>query len=222
LQEDYLRERSRDHGFAMTIFRPQLIVGPVSGVAMNVVPVIGAYAAICRESGKPCGFPGGAPFVWEATDVRILAEALEWAGKHPHAAGETFNITNGDVFSWRDLWPSMMAVLGVEAGPGEPTSMASFLLENRDRWDDIVARHRLRPLRIEDLVGQAHFAADYMFAYRQDAPRNKLVSTIKLRKAGFFNVIDTEESFGWALSTMMDRRILPPAEAQVGSSGEAP
>lgn len=213
LQEDYLRERARTVGFGITMLRPQLIVGPASGVAMNVVPVIGAYAAICRELGRPCGFPGGPFFVWEAVDARVLAACLEWAGASSAAAGETFNITNGDIFSWRHLWPAMMDVLGVEAGPDAPTSMATFLTDHADVWARIVAAHGLRPLSIDALVGQAHFAADYMFAYGQATPRTKLVSTIKLRKAGFWQVADTEDTFRWALGTMIRRGVLPPGRA---------
>jgi nucleoside-diphosphate-sugar epimerase len=222
LQEDYLRERSRENGFSMTIFRPQVIVGPTPGVAMNVVPVIGAYAAICRELGRSCGFPGGAPFVWEAIDARILGECFEWAGGRPEAVGETFNITNGDVFAWRDLWPSMMNVLGVEPGPDEPVSMASFLMEHAAIWDRIVEKHGLRRMTIGELVGQGHFAADYMFAYDQSAPRAKFVSTIKLRKAGFWRVADTEDTFRWALATMIRRKLLPPGGTDAeGTSLEA-
>lgn len=211
LQEDWAREQAAAHDFAITILRPQVVVGAAHGVAMNPFPVIGVYAALCRELGRPCGFPGGARFVWEAIDSRIIAKCFEWAGGAPAAAGEIFNITNGDVFAWRDLWPSMMATLGVEAGPDEPVKLADFLPAHADVWDRIVQRHGLRPLSLDDVVGLAHFSADYMFAYGQEAPRPKFVSTIKLRQAGFATVIDTEDSFNWALSTLIGRNVLPGA-----------
>jgi nucleoside-diphosphate-sugar epimerase len=58
--------------------------------------------------------------VWEAVDVRLLADALAWAATAPQAANGTFNITNGDVFEWRDLWPALAETLGVEVGPDRP------------------------------------------------------------------------------------------------------
>ena len=67
LQEDYLKEKAREHGFTWTILRPQLIVGRPWGVAMNLVPIIGAYAAICTEEGLPFSFTGGVPYVWRST-----------------------------------------------------------------------------------------------------------------------------------------------------------
>jgi nucleoside-diphosphate-sugar epimerase len=53
LQEDYLKEKASEHGFAWTILRPQLIIGRPWGVAMNLAPIIGVYAAICREACPP-------------------------------------------------------------------------------------------------------------------------------------------------------------------------
>ncbi len=63
LQEDYLKERGQSAGFAYTVMRPPMVMGGAIGAAMNLAPVLGAYAAICREEGRPFGFPGGAPYV---------------------------------------------------------------------------------------------------------------------------------------------------------------
>lgn len=79
LQEDYIKQKADEIGFKYTIFRPQLIVGAPYGVAMNLAPVIGAYAAICKEEGAKFSFPGGASYVWEAVDARIVAQAISWA-----------------------------------------------------------------------------------------------------------------------------------------------
>jgi len=77
LQEDYLREAAARHGFSWTIWRPQLVVGGAVGAAMNLAPVIGAFAALAAEEGVPFGFPGGAPYVWEAVDAALIARALQ-------------------------------------------------------------------------------------------------------------------------------------------------
>lgn len=98
LQEDHLREQAARHGFAMSVLRPQVVFGDAVGVAMNLIPTLGAWAAIRREEGRPFSFPGGPPYLLEAVDARLLARALAWAAESPAAAGETFNVTNGDVF----------------------------------------------------------------------------------------------------------------------------
>ena len=58
MQQDYLRERSVEKGFGFTILRPPMVMGGAYGAVMNVTPVLGAFAAICREEGKPFVNPG--------------------------------------------------------------------------------------------------------------------------------------------------------------------
>jgi nucleoside-diphosphate-sugar epimerase len=210
LQEDYIKDKSTSKGFDFTIFRPQLIVGPAIGVAMNIPPVIGVYAAICKEEGRPFSFPGGAPYVWEAVDTRLVANAILWAAEAPTAAGEHFNLTNGEVFSWRDLWPAFAEELGVEIGPDEPVSLGEYLPTKADLWDKIVANHNLRPNRIEDILGESHYYADFCMAYGADEPPSPaFVSTVKIKQAGFTDTWDTELSFRHWLRVLIDRRIIP-------------
>ena len=211
LQEDYIREKSAADGWAFSIWRPQLIVGPNYGVVMNLPPIIGAYAAICREEGRPFSFPGGAPHVWEAVDTRLVADALAWGATAEQAVGETFNLTNGEVFSWRQIWPGMAEVLGVEVGPDEPVSLAQMLPAKADVWDKIVSNHGLRPIPMSELVGESHHYADFCFAYGATvAPPPAFVSTVKIKQAGFTETFDTEASFRYWLQVLIDRKVLPP------------
>jgi nucleoside-diphosphate-sugar epimerase len=210
LQEDYLREVECRFGFASTILRPQLVVGGAVEVAMNVVPVIGAYAAICHAMGRPCGFPGGPSYVWEAVDTRLIAQCLEWASGSRQAVGQTFNITNGDVFEWRDLWPALMSALGVEVGEDSPQSVVRFMAEHGEAWNRIVQRHGLRAVPLARLVGQSAHAADHCFAYGESAPKApKILSTVKLRRAGFGACVDTEESFRYWFEALVRTGVLP-------------
>ena len=212
LQEDYLTGKAAERGFRYTIFRPQLIVGPNYGVVMNLPPVLGAYAAICKEEGRPFSFPGGVPFVWEAVDTRLVAHAIRWAATTPEAHGQHYNLTNGEVFAWRDLWPSMAEVLGVEVGPDQPMSLAEFLPAKADVWDRIVAKYDLRPISVAQLVGESHHYADFCLAYgATEQPPPAFVSTVKIKQAGFTETWDTEESFRHWLQVLQDRKVLPPA-----------
>jgi nucleoside-diphosphate-sugar epimerase len=208
--EAYVLEMGAQHGFNYTALRPQLVTGPTPG-ALNVLPAIGVYAAIRRERGEPFGFPGGPSFVWEAADADLVADVMVWAAQSPQAANEAFNITNGDVFEWRNVWPALAETLGVEAGPDIPASVAAYLEENADVWDQIVAKYDLRSRNLRELVGQGDQHADFAFAYgAREGPR-AFVSTIKLRQAGFTKTIDTEDSFRNALRSLIDHKLLPPA-----------
>jgi nucleoside-diphosphate-sugar epimerase len=212
LQEDYLKAVAAERGLRWTIFRPQLIVGPNYGVVMNLPPIVGAYAAICQEEGLPFGYPGGASGAWEAVDTRLVANAIRWAATAPQADGQHFNLTNGEVFEWRDMWPALAAALGVEPGPDNPLSLAQFLTDKADVWDRIVAKHGLRPLSMAELVGESHHYADFCMAYgATQTPPPAFVSTIKIKQAGFTETWDSEESFVYWLRVLQDRKVLPPA-----------
>jgi nucleoside-diphosphate-sugar epimerase len=210
LQEDYVREKAATHDLRWTVFRPQIITGGATGVAMNVVPVIGAYAAICEHQGLPFSFPGGPSYVSEVTDARLLAAAFEWAAHAPQADGEHFNITNGDVFEWRNLWPAFARDLGVEPGPGKPRQMATWLPERADVWSEIADRHDLRHQSLDAVLGQSSEYADFCFAYGgRKPPPPALVSTVELRQAGFLEFLHTDESFLHWFEVLRRRRILP-------------
>ncbi len=212
LQEDFLTAYAAERDVRYTIFRPQLIVGPNYGVVMNLPPILGAYAAICQEEGLPFGFPGGASGAWEAVDTRLVAHALHWAATTPAAHGQHYNLTNGEVFDWRDMWPGIAGALGVEPAADRPVRLAEFLLEKSDVWDRIVAKHGLRPLSMAELVGESHHYADFCMAYgAESTPPPAFVSTVKIKQAGFTETWDTEESFVYWLRVLQDRKVLPPA-----------
>ena len=210
LQEDYLRETSERTGISFTILRPQLIVGPNHGVVMNLPPIIGAYAAIRQAEGKPFSFPGGADWVWEAVDTRLVGDACLWAATNPVARGETYNLTNGEVFSWRDMWPALATTLGVDIGPDEPIDMAAYMADREPLWQQIVERHKLQPIALPDLLGESHHYANLCFNYGvQESPAPTYLSTVKIKQAGFTDTYNTEESFCHWLSDLQDRRIIP-------------
>ena len=210
LQEDWLRAQSAQRGFGWTILRPTVVLGPNVGVVMNILPVVGIYAALCREESRPFGFPGHIAYVREAVDARLIGRAAEWAARTPTAWGEHYNLTNGEVFSWRDIWPAMADALGVPAAPDHPVSMAEHLPARAAVWDRIVQRHGLRPLQMENLLGQSHFYADFGFGHGLKAmPPPAFVSTVKIKQAGFTETFDTELAVRHWLQVLMDRRILP-------------
>jgi nucleoside-diphosphate-sugar epimerase len=213
LQEDYLKDIQRGASWSWSIFRPQIVFGYSLGTAMNLIPVIGAYAAICREEGKPFAFPGGASSILEATDARLLAHAFEWAGSSTGAENQTFNITNGDVFVWRNVWPAIAAALGADPAADAPLELKTFLPTKAEVWDRIVAKHKLRPTKLIDLLGESHHYADFCFAYgAKDSPPAAIVSTVKARKRGFHDCLDTEDMFGHWFAEFARRRILPQVD----------
>lgn len=211
LQEDWLDAMARARGFAWSIFRPQIIVGAAWGAAMNPLLAIGAWAALRREQGLPLTYPGGAAHVMELVDPRLLGEAFVWAADAPAAALQTFNITNGDVFAWPEVWPAIADALGMDAGPAEPTRIAPVLADSAEAWARLAAKHGLRPIPLPALLGESHHYADALMRPGVEAISLPiLVSTVKLRQAGFAPCYDSEDTLRHWLAVLAERRILPP------------
>ena len=213
-QEDYVAQMGAQRGFRYTALRPQLVTGSTPGT-LNVLPAIGAYGAIRRELGEPFGFPGGPSFVWEAADADLVADVMVWSAESPNAANQAFNVTNGDVFEWRSVWPAIAAALGVHAASDTPLSLAEYLSDKGEVWRRIAERHGLRHSDLHALTGYGDQHADFAFAYGAPAGPRAFVSTVKLRQAGYTKVIDTEQAFSAALKSLIDQKFLPPASVHV-------
>jgi nucleoside-diphosphate-sugar epimerase len=212
LQEDYLRERQQGKPWQWTIWRPQLVFGDAIGSNLNVISAIGVYAAVRREAGLPLSFPGGPSFVFEAIDSDLLAQAMAWATMTPAAGNEIFNITNGDVFAWPEVWPVIADAVGMAVGPPEPLSLVREMPKHAAEWAAIVRKYQLQaPADMQAFVGASFGLTDFCFAYGVDhTPPPILVSTIKLRQAGFHACMDTEEMLRKWFRRFQDRRLLPP------------
>jgi hypothetical protein len=179
---------------------------------MNLIPAIGVYAALLQDSGCPLWFPGGAASVSEAVDADLLARALAWAATTPASENQIFNITNGDVFSWPDVWPAIAEAFGMELGEGRSMSLSVEMPKRAAEWAAIVDKHRLcSPRALLDFVGDSFIYADVLFGYgRELSPFPQLVSTIKIRQAGFGDCIDTEDMFRKWFGRFQRAGLLPP------------
>jgi nucleoside-diphosphate-sugar epimerase len=212
LQEDYIRDMQKSAGFRLTIWRPQIICGGATGVAMNLIPVLGAYAAVCRELNLPFRCPSVHGNILELVDTNLIARALEWAAEAPAADGEIFNITNGDVVVWPNVWAAIAEAVGLAHADGEPLSLAKFLVEHAGVWERVVEKFGLEPNSMHQLLGESHHYADLMLgSAARETPPSILVSTVKLRQAGFNECVDSEVMLRTWLQRLAERKILPPA-----------
>lgn len=208
-QQDLVAERAQRRGLAWTIFRPQIVLGLAVGSAMNPVAALGAYAVLCREQGLPLTYPGHPHLLTECTDARLIAEAIEWAWGAPQAHGEAFNITNGDVILWPTLFPRLAAHFGLGLGAPAPQRLRDTMPPLAPLWRQIAVRDGLRVADLDALIGLSWQYADTNFAAQRPLPVPPIVSTIKLRQAGFGSCIDTEECILQHLQAMQDQRYLP-------------
>lgn len=210
-QENYLRAKQQGRSWHWTIFRPQIIFGFSLGAAMNLIPAIGVYGALLKEEGRPLAYPGGASSVLEAVDADLLADAIAWAGVRDRQENAIFNVTNGDVFVWKNVWSAIADALGMKPGEAAPMSLGSEMPKRSKAWDAIRAKYNLAAPDMASFVGESFHYADFTMAYgaERDVPA-AIVSTIALRRAGFHEVIDTEDMFRKYFRLFQERRLLPP------------
>jgi nucleoside-diphosphate-sugar epimerase len=210
-QEDYLRAKQRGNIWAFSIFRPVLIVGYSQGSAMNVVPAIGVYAAMLKERGMPLHYPGGPPRMAQAVDADLLARCMAWAGEAAAARNETFNVANGDVYCWQNIWPAIADAVGMKAGGDVSCSLEAEIRPREAEWARIRAKHDLVSPDLQSFVGLSFQYADYQMGFgRTEAAPPSFSSTIKLMQAGFHEVMDTEQMFVTRLREFQGKRLLPP------------
>jgi nucleoside-diphosphate-sugar epimerase len=211
LQEDYLRQEQLGKAWSWTIFRPGLVVGQAVGGSMNLVAALGVYAALARLEGEPLRFPGLPGLIKQPTDVDLMARAFDWAGSAPAARNEVFNVTNGEVFTFETIWNSIAENLGIAVGEPRRISLAAHLHENAAQWDHLRRRHGLTAPPLDAFLRQSARFADFTLgAQHGTTPRPAIMSAVKLRRAGFHDVLGTEEMFARWFSRYQSAGLLPP------------
>jgi nucleoside-diphosphate-sugar epimerase len=175
---------------------------------MNMGVTLAVYATLCRETGQPFIFPGSHE-QWNAltdvTDARILAEQLRWAATTPAAYGHAFNISNGDLFRWRWLWPQLAAYFGVEpqGPPSEPLPLQSRMTGAAEAWKTIAAKYNLAEPDVDALVSWWHTDGDLG---RKIECVNDMTQS---RVLGFASYQPTPDSFIYLFDRLKDERIIP-------------
>src|SRR5690349_9498511 len=209
-QENFLRDLQKGKAWHFSILRPVLIVGLAMGGAMDLIPPLGVYAAMLRAQGRDLDYPGGAPRVSQAVDVDLLARAIAWCGEADAARNEAFNVTNGDVFTWENVWPAVAEGLGMQPGKALPLSLEQQAKQWAAPWDELRRKHGLVSPGLEQFVGLSFQYADYQMRYGQSEPGPpSIVSTVKINQAGFTEMMDTEAMFKKWFAEAKAQRLLP-------------
>jgi nucleoside-diphosphate-sugar epimerase len=210
LQEDWLKDQQTGAAWSYTIWRPPVILGHALGAPMNLIPVIGAYLSLASANAEAPGWPGGPGVPMDVVDADLLARAMLWAAHADSAANETFNVSNGDVLVWENLWPAVARSFAVPVGDPAPRSVAAYLTANTDRWRELAATNNLLLADLNTLLGDSPIYADVIWNTAGRAPPpSTLLSTVKLRKAGFDECIDSEDIILNWLKRLRKMRILP-------------
>jgi nucleoside-diphosphate-sugar epimerase len=205
-QQRFLEQRQAGATWTWSAIRPSVVCGFALGNPMNLAVLIATYATIAKELDVPLRFPGR-PGAWtsliEMTDAGLLAEATVWAATTPACANQAFNINNGDIFRWQDMWPVIADYFGVETAAPLPMSLETVMDDKQDVWDAIVARHDLAPTPYSDVSSWGF--GDFVFAWDYDV----LADGSKARRLGFGRHVDSRAMFTGIFDDLRSRRIIP-------------
>lgn len=207
-QQDHLAERSAAGGWGWSHLIPPYVTGYSERAPMNLVMAIAVLATLSRELGLPLRFPGPAA-AWNAlhhlADVDQIAHAASWCATAPTAAGEIFNIANGDPGRWRNSWPAVANHFGLAVGEPLPVPLTQVATELAPLWRRIAEREGLQQPDLHALVDWQW--ADYMFktAFANDV----LFELGKIRRAGFDGCLDSEAALLGRFVELRTRRLIP-------------
>jgi nucleoside-diphosphate-sugar epimerase len=205
-QEDYLRERQQGQDWTWSAVRPQAVCGFSIGNPLNLTSVLAVYAVLSRELGLPLRWPGkpkAYSTIYQVTDADILGRSMIWSSTTPACANEAFNITNGDVYRWENLWPAIAGYFDMEVAPPQQIDLVQMMADKEPLWDSIVAKYRLAPTPFDKAANWTF--GNYAFASDWDV----CMDTTKCRQFGFYDFIDTEEMFLRQFDELREARIIP-------------
>jgi nucleoside-diphosphate-sugar epimerase len=206
-QEDLLRAVAAERGFAVTMLRPEAVIGYATGNPMNLLMVLAVYASVCRELGLPLRFPGSfAAYncLYQVTDAELLARATVWSGGEPAAAGEVFNVTNTDQVRWKHLFPLFAEYFGMELAEPQRIDLVEHMAAQETVWQRLVERHGLVRTPWSHLVGWGFGDAIFNSGF------DNVSSTVKIRQAGFQDCYDTERRFVELFDRLIESKVIPP------------
>ena len=205
-QQDLLSARAARAHWSWSASRPSYICDFAPSRARNLITVLGAYAAICRELDVRLDFPGSAAaysVLSELSDATCLAEAIVFLSTHETGRNAAFNVTNGDSIRWCQVWPLLAQWFSMPCGVPRSMKLATWMADKGPVWDRIVGRHGLQPRPLESLASWEF--ADFVFAKEWDL----LTDNGRLRRAGFNVCVDTVAMLRDQIGQYRDARLLP-------------
>ncbi|MED4582764.1 SDR family oxidoreductase [Brevibacillus choshinensis] len=205
-QQTFLEQRQRGSSWTWSALRPSVVSGFALGNPMNLAMVIAIYASLSKELGIPLRFPGkpGAyNSLLEMTDAGLLARATVWAATDERCANQAFNITNGDLFRWNEMWPTIAKYFDMEIAPPLQMSLELVMADKEPLWNAMVEKHGLVKTPYKD-VSSWRFG-DFVFSWDYDF----FADGSKARRFGFHDFIDTEEMLLGIFDDFRKRKIIP-------------
>ena len=211
-QYDTMKRLSEGKRWKFCEIRPDAIVGFVpQNNAMNIAQALGLFLAMYKSiegSGAEVPFPGNEAAYKELhtdTSQDILARFHIFASFHADAvAGRAFNIADGDVVTWEQIWPGVCSWFGLKGvGPDQSRSTGTqWVQEHKGQWNAWVKEHGLKEGALEAT------SWDFM-AVIMGITFDRHYDLSACRQVGFDETVSTVKGYTLAFERMKQARIIP-------------
>jgi nucleoside-diphosphate-sugar epimerase len=222
-QEDHLIARQKGQRWTWNVIRPEAIIGATQKPnGMNEALTLALYLLVCRELGEEAVMPTNQRY-WEGaediSDTRLISEMTIWASTSSKTGNQAFNITNGDYFCWKYMWPRLAKYFGASASSKQTfskpypkegdlqleVSLDEWSKDKRQIWDKLCDRAGVPEAKASWDAATWAFQ-DWVFQRTWSAT----LSMSKARSFGWTGYVDSFQSFKDAFDEFATRRQIPP------------
>jgi len=213
-QEDVLKQRQKGKKWTWSVARPDAIIGYSEDTAMNFGVTLAVYACILKEMGKPLVFPSSKAWnkIRTFTDAHLLCKAILWMSTNPNCANQEFNINNGDMLRWDQLWPRFAKRFGMKYEVSKEEFDVEKFMEDKDNlWKEIVKKNQLQDYDLSQLA-----TWDFLKFYLT-FPYDNITSVTKLKKCGFNDFVDTADMFDNFFTALQNQKIIPKVTTEAAT-----
>ena len=119
-QQNILKSYTIKENWDWVVTYPNDVLGLAKNNFMNLVTSLALYALVSKELSGELPFPGSEVFYTSMTtftSAALHAQFCIWAAREPKCSNQGFNVVNGDVESWQNLWPRVAEYFGCRVPP---------------------------------------------------------------------------------------------------------
>lgn len=121
-QQRILTKMAADSSWDWVVTYPNDVIGAAWKNFMNLSTPLALYAAVTKELGEDLFWPGSPRFYTAHTcftSAKLHAKFCHWAAEEPRCGNEGFNVVNGDVVSWQNMWYKLAKRYGLKVAPDQ-------------------------------------------------------------------------------------------------------
>lgn len=110
-----MHEDAKRNDYDWVFTYPNDVIGVAKGNFMNLATSLGLYTVVNKELTGELESPGSETFYnyFDCyTDAKLHADFNVWAAQEPQCANQAFNVVNGDVETWANMWPKLAKRFG--------------------------------------------------------------------------------------------------------------